>query len=191
MVLDLTSPKAAARSLVQAVEAQDGRAIVKVFYAADDEERELAQTFADLIVSARKLSDAARAEYGGAGSGLAAGFLSGAELANLDRAEIKQAGDVATLSFLGQSRPMRFHRTADHWQLIVRDFANSEDDLPRQVRLLKQVSGVFDEVSTNIAAEKYANPQDAESAIQTKLAVVMIKAATPATQPTTKPTTAP
>jgi hypothetical protein len=189
VVVDLSTPRAAVRSLVQAVEAQDGRAVLKVFFSADDAERELARTFADLIVSTKNLGDAVRARYGSGVDSLASGLVGPAELAKLDQAEVKQSGDTATLIPMGQSRPMRFRRTEDGWKLMVRDFANAEDDLPQQVLLLKSVARAFDEMTAEIAAGKHERSLDAESAIQTKLAAVMIRAATTSSPATTRSTT--
>ena len=185
---DLSSPKSATRSLAQAVDAQDGAAILKIFFAANDAERDLAQAFADLIIAGKKLGDAAREQFGAVGDSLGSGIMSPAELARLDQAEVRENGDVATLVPVGQSRPIQFHRAGQRWQLMIRDFANAEDNLPRQVSLLKKVSSVFTEVAGDISAGKFSSSQEAEAAIQTKLANVMIRAAT---QATTRPTTRP
>lgn len=190
--LDLSSPKAAVKSLGRAVDAQDGEVILKIFYTADDTERELARAFSELILSGKKLGDAAREQYGSGGDTLGSGLMTQAEFAKLDQAEVKENGDLATLTPVGQSRPIRFHRTGTRWQLVIRDFANADDSLPRQVALLKHVSGVFTDMTDDIKAGKYGSSQEAEAAIQTKLANVMIRAATqassrPATSPASKP----
>src|SRR6267378_1382900 len=87
---DLSSPKAAARSLYQAVDAEDGEAILKIFYAKDDTERELAKAFADLIVSGKKLADAVKAKFNTTGESFGAGMIGKEELAKLERAEVKE-----------------------------------------------------------------------------------------------------
>lgn len=189
---DLSSPQAALKSLNRAVETQDGDAVLKVFYTANDEERGLAQAFSDLILAARKLSDAEKSNYGVAGDVPANGVMSVDELSHLDRAEVKISGDTATLLPVGRLRVIQFHLTQDRWQLVIRDFANAEENLPRQVTILKKVTQVFENVAGEIAAGKFTTSQEAEAAIQTRLATVMIKAATQATgKPTTKPTTKP
>ena len=185
---DLSSPKAALKSLCKAVDAQDGTAILKTFYAADDGEKDLARAFSDLIVAGKKLNEASRAEFGSAGDGLGSGMMNPAELARLDQAEIQETGDTATLVPAGQSRTVRFHRTEGRWQVVIRDFANAGQDLPHQVSLLKKVAGVFNGVADDVAASKFDSSEEAEAAIQTKLANVMIHAATRATsRPATKP----
>ena len=185
---DLSSPKAALKSLCKAVDAQDGAGILKVFYTADDVERDLARAFSELIVAGKKLNEAARQEFGSAGDGLGSGMMNPAELARLDQAEVKESGDSATLLPAGQSRAVRFHRTDGRWQLVIRDYANAGQDLPHQVSLLKKVAGVLDALADEVAASKFDTSEEAEAAIQTRLAHVMIRAATQATsRPATKP----
>ena len=187
--LDLSTPKAAAKSLYEAVEAQDGAAILRTFYAADDSERELAGAFSDLILAGKKLHDAARDKYGTVGEALGSGMMSKDDFARLDQAEVKETGDTATLTTVGRAKPIVFHKTGNQWQLVVRDFANAETDLPPQAALLKKVGGVFNDLAGEIAAGKYATSPEAESVIQTRLATVMIRAATQAAtrEATTKP----
>jgi hypothetical protein len=194
---DLSSPREAARSLYKAVDAEDGEAILKIFDARDESERELAKAFADLIVAGKKLADATKAKFNTSGESLGAGVITKEELAKLDQADVKEEGDIATLTTAGQARPMRFHRTGKQWQLIVADFANVEEiGVSHQVFLLKKVAGVMSDMAGEIQAGKYATNTDAEAAIQTKLANVMIAAARfattkPSTAATTKPSTAP
>ena len=192
VIVDLTSPRAAVRTLAKAAEAMDDRAILAAFYAANDADRELANVYASLIVSTKKLGEAVQNQFGGTANRLGAGIFNPAELAHLDQAELKEDGDNAILKPMGQSRALRFHRTGERWQLVIRDFANADQNLAKQVSLLKQVGGVFDDMAKKIEAGQYEKSKDAEAAIQTKLAVVMIRAATPATtRATSKPTTAP
>jgi hypothetical protein len=177
---DLSSPRAALRSLYDALVAQDGEAVYHTFYAADDQERELARAFADVITAARKLGEAAKDKYGAAGDALGSGMMSREEFERLAQAEVEEKDETATLAPVGQSRPVHFHRTGKRWQIVVRDFANAENDLPHQVTLLKKVAAVFTEVAVEIGAGKYQTSPEAEAVIKTRLAGVMIKAATQA-----------
>src|SRR5690349_8444694 len=65
---DLSTPKAAAKTFIQAVEAADGDAINKVMLAETPDQQKLATAFSDVIVAGKKLSDAARAKFGAAGA---------------------------------------------------------------------------------------------------------------------------
>jgi hypothetical protein len=186
---DLSTPRAALRSLYDALVAQDGEAVYQTFYAADAQERDLARAFADVIIAARKLGEAAKDKYGAAGDPLGSGMMSREEFERLAQAEVQEKGETATLIPAGQSRPVHFHRTGQRWQIVVRDFANAESDLPRQVALLKKVAAVFTEVAVEISAGKYQTSPEAEAVIKTRLAGVMIKAATQAASKPGGPTT--
>src|SRR5206468_3173390 len=108
---DLSSPKAAARSLYQAMQAQDDAAIAQVFYTPRPADRELAQAYAALIVSGKKLADAAREKYGTGGEAIGAGTVGPEELAQLDRADVKVTGDTAAMTIPGRPKPVTFHRS--------------------------------------------------------------------------------
>jgi len=186
---DLSSPKAAAASLYQAMQAQDEQAILKIFYAPQKADRDLAQAYADLIVAGKKLADAAKEKYGAANEAIGAGTIGVEGLAQLDRAEVKSTGDTATLTIPGQTKTVTFHRTGDRWQIVLSDFAGTaEGGTSRQVVLLKKVSEALSDTAAEIQAGKCPTAQAAEASIQGKLARVMIRAATQAsTRPATKP----
>ncbi len=202
---DLSTPKAAIKSLQDAVAAQDGDAANQTLYAADQVDKDLARAFADLLVAGRKLNDATRDKFGATGPAAGAGAAAGEALAGLDKAQITINGDTATLTPAGASpRPIHLKRAKDgKWQLVVRDFANAADpDLPAQTAVLKKVGQVFADIAAQIESDKFSGPQDAEAAIQSRLATILISAsrasaikadaaAKAATRPATKPVTNP
>lgn len=187
---DLSSPQSAARSLYQAMQAQDGDAIVRTFYAPRRQDNDLARAFADLIVAGKRLADAAKVKYGTSGEAIGAGTVGPEELAQLDRADVKVTGDTAAMTIPGRAKPVTFHRSPDgQWQLVLTDFAGApEGDVARQAVLIRKVTEVLEETAEEVRADKYPTAQAAESAIQGKLAKVMIKAATQASsRPATRP----
>lgn len=189
---DLSSPKTAAKSFYQAVSAQDADAIREVFYAPGDDERALARSFADLIVATKNLGGAAKAKYGASGDALGVSMIGKDEFAKLDAAEVKESGDSATLTPVGAGKPLTFHRAGGKWQLVLTDFAGTTDGgVPQQVVLLKRVTKVLGDMAVEIEAGKHPTAQDAEAAIQQRLAGAMIAAARAATGPATVPTTKP
>jgi hypothetical protein len=191
---NLSSPRTAVKSLYDAVQAQDGDAILKTFYAPTEPERDLARAFADVIVAGKRLRDAAKERYGSTGEALASGMMTREEFARIDQAELKETSpDSATLAPVGRTRAIPFHKSADgHWQIVVRDFASPDQDLPRQTVLLNKMSTVFNDVATEIRAGKYPTSPAAEAVIQSRLATAMIKAATQrTTQPASRAATRP
>lgn len=186
---DLSTPKSAAKSLFMAVEAQDQPAIIACFYTANAGEKELASVFADMIVSASKLNDACRQKYAINGTNLGTGIVGKEQISRVDSAQVKTEDQTATLTITGEPRPLRLRNTDGKWQLILSDYANlGTTDLPAQSKLLKSLTTVLNTTTAEVIAEKYATVEEAEQAIQQKLAAVMIAAADkPRTQPTTEP----
>lgn len=182
---DLSSPKAAAKSLYQAMQAQDESAILKIFYAPDEQDRELAKAYGNLIVAGKKLADAAKEKFGASGEAIGAGAVGAEELSRVDSADVKINGDTATIQFAGMARPVTLHRTGNDWQVVLSDFAGTgPGGISRQITFLKKVGETLSDTATEINADKFPTAQAAESVLQGKLSRIMIKAAT---QATTKP----
>lgn len=176
---DLSTPQAAVASLQRAVAEQDAAAAVKTLYCADDADRALAAAFSELLVAAKKLDDATRAKFGTSGPAVGSQAAAGDALAALAKAQVAVKGDEATLTTPSTpSRTVRLKRNAaGQWQIVVRDFANPADpDLAAQAEVLKTVAGVFNDAAAKITEGKFSGPQDAQAAIQSKLAGALIKA---------------
>ena len=195
---DLSSPKAAAKSLYEAVDRGDGEAIRAVFFTETDAQRRLADAYADMILASKRLADVAKQKYGGvaAADAFAQGAVTAQDVKRIDAAELKQlAPDRAALHLPLSSRPMNFRKTEQGWQLEISDFAGgAPDKIDGQTAMTKEVSDVVTEVADAIESDKYATPQEAEQAIQQRMNEVMTRAVrknmptTAATQPaTTKP----
>ena len=183
----LNSPKEAAKALYQAMQDADSEAILKIFYTPTEADRQLGAALADLLVAGKKLADAAKAQYGADGEAIGAGPVGMEQLTRLQQAEEKINGDSATLTVAGQSKPVRFHHSDAGWQLELADFAGGAvDSQPHQIVLLQNVARALSDSAADINAGKYPTPQQSQSAIQTRLTRVMIRAAT---QPTTAATT--
>src|SRR5439155_10222100 len=88
---DLSSPKAALRSLYSAVEAADAGAIRQVLLAENPPQERLAAAFSDLIVAGRKLSDAARDKFGAAGDAIGRATITEEDAAKIDQATTEPA----------------------------------------------------------------------------------------------------
>ncbi len=186
--VDLSTPKAAAKSLVQSVEAGDGDAIKKIMLAEGPEQEKLAAAFSDVIVSGKKLSDAARAKFGSAGEALGQGMITKDDVAKIDTAQVEQKDNTATLTISGQAKPLVFQKKETEWRLTVMDFAGAlPDQIDKQRQLLAAVAHAMTEATDEITSGRYANATDAEAAIKQKLNNVMVKNFQPTTAPTSKP----
>ena len=193
---DLSSPKAAAKSLYEAVDRGDGEAIRAVFYTETDSQRQLADAYAEMILATKRLADVAKSNYAGAAAAdaLALGAVASEDVKRIDAAELKQdAPDRATLTMPLATRPMTFRKTDRGWQLVISDFAGGAPDrIDAQVEMTRQITATVTEVADGIEADKYPAPHDAEQAIQHRMNEVMTRAVRknlPTTGATTQPTT--
>lgn len=181
---DLSSPRSAARSFIQAVQSGDGDAIRAIMLAEDEQQEKLAQAFTDLIVSGRKLGEAAGAKFGAAGVALGRGMIGAEDLDRINHAEITEENGVASLLLPGQTRPMKFRSIQGKWKLIVMDYAGAApEQIPAQIELLRGIAGALSESAREIESGKFSTAPEAEEAIQQKLNAVMIHAVKPTTRP--------
>ncbi|HTL30274.1 MAG TPA: hypothetical protein VL282_13670 [Tepidisphaeraceae bacterium] len=188
VTLDLSSPKSAAKSLVQAVEAGDGDALKKIMLSEGPDQEHLASAFSDVIVAGKKLSDAARVKFGAAGEAMGQGMITNEDIAKIDTAQVDEKGDKATLTIAGQAKPMNFQKKDDQWKLQVMDFAGAQpDSITKQRSLLGAVAHALNEAAEEISSGRYANVKDAEAAVTAKLNNVMVKNFQPTSAPTSKP----
>ena len=191
---DLSSPKAAAKSLFNAISAGDRDGIRAALYASNGAQAELADAMADFITANKRLGDAARAQYGKAGDPIGRGMLDPMDLSRIDSATVKQsAEDAATLEVPSQPRPMSFRRQDGQWKLVVTDFGGAQpQNIARQTKLVSMLAGAVNECAADVAAGKFATPDAATAAIQSRLHGVLLAFAHPATtRAATQPATAP
>src|SRR5688572_5070109 len=87
---DRSTPKAAAVALFNSITAGDRDTVAAAFYAENDPQRALAAAMADMIVSGKKLADAAKGKFGQAGDPIGRGMLDPADLTKLEQATVKQ-----------------------------------------------------------------------------------------------------
>jgi hypothetical protein len=188
VTLDLSSPKAAAKSLVNAVEAGDGKAVRKIMLAEGPEQEKLADAFSDLIIAGHKLTEAARAKFGSAGDELGQGMITKDDIASIESAKVEEKGDRATLTIPGQSKPMSFQKKDGNWELVVMEFAGAAPEaIVKQRALLAAVTHALDEAADEITSGRYTNVNDAKAAVTAKLNNAMVKNFQPTTAPSSQP----
>jgi len=188
--IDLSTPRAAAQALWQGIYANDADAVAKVLEAPGGEE--LTTSIAQLLVAGKRLSDVAAKRFGKGPEPIGRTMLDPNDLAKLDAAKVDIKGDTATIEIDPRAKPMTFHQTNGNWRLVVTDYANAKpQDLPRQIKLLKEMTSALNESAKELEAGKYATPQEAERYVQDRLHAVMMETYRPPTQPTTAPATRP
>lgn len=169
--VDPNSPKGAIKAFYEAMEAGDAAAVRASFHTTSDAEKELADAYAAQLVAARTLGEATKAKFAAAGDALSKGLPLRDELARLDSAEVAIDGDKATVKIAGQPRPLRLFKVDGRWRLSLADYAG--DDLAGQAAALRDMAMVFQAIATDIQADKFATPADAQRALQQKLQSVL------------------
>jgi hypothetical protein len=190
--VDLSSPKAAARSLYQAVDRSDAQAIREVLHTETDQQRQLADAFAEFLVSSKRLAETAKAKYGAAADPFVQGAVAAEDIARIESAEVQEESPgVASIALPGMLKASRFRRGEDgKWRLIITDFAGAAPErIQSQIAMTRDLTGVFDEVSESIQAGRYPTADDAEAALQDRTNNVMMRALRAATRPATAPAT--
>jgi hypothetical protein len=192
--IEPTSPKAALKSLYQALEVSDSAVVRNLLYASSDPERQLADAFAAQLAAAKSLGDAASKKYGATGDALSKGMPVRDQIAQLSSAQVTTDGDTATVKIPSQPNPLRLKKVDGNWKIVVADYAG--DNLAGQTTVMKEMTTVFNAVAADINADKLPTPADAQKALQLKLQAVLYNTLTkhvpPATtrSTTTKPASA-
>src|SRR4051812_44111658 len=96
--VDLSSAKSAARSFYEALNNSDSSAMRDCLLIEGEDQQQLATAFLDVILSGKKLGDAAKEKFGASGDKLAAGTLNREDAAAIDRARQTDAGGDCTLT---------------------------------------------------------------------------------------------
>jgi hypothetical protein len=190
---DLSTPKAAARSMFVAIQSGDIDAIRNGLYQASPQQSELAGARAELIVAGKRLGDAMHARFPGAAGSIGGGTLDPADLQRLDQATVEQSGDRAKLTVPGQNRPMSFRRQDGLWRLVISDTSDATPEaIAKQTLLVHMMAEAMNTSATEISSGTHKTPESAVSAIQGRLRDVMLKFERPSTtRASTNPTTAP
>jgi len=187
---DFSTPRAAAKSFYNAIEAGDVATIRMSMLAEDDAQRKLVDAFTDVIAASGKLATAARDRFGAAGDALGMSAIPKEQAARIDKGDEKIDGNDATLTLSDRPVPMTFRKSGGGWKRVVTDFAGATPaNISSQIDLLNQLAQNLNDTASEIAAGKYQSPEQAQTAFQDRMNAAMIKAVTPATKPTatTKP----
>ncbi len=194
---DISSPKAAARSMYSALERGDEAALREIFFAGDDAQRDLASEYAHLVVEGKRLADVAKQKYPGASDAMTQSVIAAEDLAKIDTAVVTEKGDTATLQLAPRTREMQFRRAGGGWHLVITNFGGGEltdENLVEQTAIVREFAKAISDTADEIAADKHATPQEAETALQTRVNLVLtkaVKSVPPTSVPTTAPTTRP
>ncbi|HWP39367.1 MAG TPA: hypothetical protein VNL70_00480 [Tepidisphaeraceae bacterium] len=188
---DASTPKAAVKSLYAAVIRGDAQAVRNLLVVENDPDRKLVGAYAELILSGKKLSDAAKQKFPGAVGAFTQGTVSPEDAARVDAAPLTVEADLATLRLEDRQQTLKLQRQPDGWRLVMPDMVG--DDPQHRIDRLALLTGLSEAMTLcaeEISGGKFATAQDAENAVRDRLGAVLDKALK-ANFPTTKATTRP
>lgn len=183
---DLSDPKAATKSVLEALKAKDESAVLATILIESADHQPLAGAMAQVLVAGRRMADAAAGRFGPAGDALGRGPVTPVDLPLVDQAVVEIKDGVADVLLPGQTIPLKFKRTDTGWRLMVTHFHGAApENMPRQLALLRLTAGAMNEAATEIEQGRYATVEDAEAAIRQKMNFVLMRSLTATTVPTT------
>jgi len=195
---DLSSPRAAAKSLAHAVALSDLNALRQVIHATDDPHRHLADAYAAVIISGQRLAAAMELQFGAGAGSTDRGLPTDEELDAIDAAALRVSGNSATIKLPGRGdKPLALQRDeTGQWHVDLLAFANVSDTDPAsqclmQLNLASELNALAAEISTG----RYRTAADARAAVQDRvhgtIAKSMRSAAASRPVATSRPTTVP
>jgi hypothetical protein len=184
-------PKAAMKALFEGIEAADAAAVRTQFNAATADEKALADAYADQITAAKALGEAAKTKFGATGDPLTKGMPMKDAIAQLEKADVSVTGNQATVKLPGQPRSVRLTKVEGKWRVDLADYAGATpENIAGQTAVLKDMAQALRSIATDIAADKFISPADAQRALNQKLQGVLfntLQKHPPTSRPATKP----
>jgi hypothetical protein len=181
--VDLSTPKSTAKSFYEAMNNSDTAAMRDCLLVdADPQQQQLAGALLDVIVAGKHLAETAKDKFGLAGDKLGSGALSHEDAGAIDAATQKDDGDDSTLQLNTNAKPLKFHKTATGWKLVLLDYAGGKpDNIPDQIKLLVSLTAAMNDTADEISTGHFPSSADAETAIQQRFSEVMARRYHPAT----------
>jgi hypothetical protein len=142
----------------------------------------------DLIISGKKLGDAAKDKFGASAGKLAADTVNKEDAARIDSAQEADSGDDAKLQLNPNSKALVFHKTDGGWKIKVLDYAGGNtNSIADQISLLAALTSAMNDTAADITAGKFPTSPDGEASLRQRFSEVMANHYKPATNPTTAP----
>lgn len=182
-----STPREALRSLNIAQRDGDAAAICSLFLTEDEQGARLIAAMADYAAALVALHKAAEKAYGLDGANLVTGDInaqSGDALLAVEKAEIVEKGDKATVKYAGaKDDPVHLVKVGGRWKLPLAELLGNVDKATERQRLteLRHQAHLANEMATELNNGKYKEgPSRAAAVWRSRLL-------DPMTRPTTKP----
>jgi hypothetical protein len=184
---DYSTPKAAARSFVQALADGDTAAAEKAVIASPEQMKNV-DLLATMAGSMKKLTDAAVAKFGEAGQSIAGQHARLEEnLKQIDEAQVQVNDDVATLSSEDQKRPVTLRKQNGQWKVDMGSMPGTEQ-LSQAAAAIRAMAKAANDTAGEISADQYKSVDEARDAFQKKMmAALLVNMPHQTTEPSTQP----
>jgi hypothetical protein len=186
---DLSSPKGAAKALTVAVARGDAEAIRGLIYVENDPQQQLVNSYANLILAAKKLSAAAKKRYPGVASPFTSGGIAPEEAAAIDAADVRVTGDTATLKFQGREQSRHLRKVGNAWKVVISEepAAQNPELIVEQAARVQALADALSSSADDIAAGRFRDAEEARNAVKQRLAAAALKLLPSTTNPATQP----
>ena len=203
---DFSSPIAAIKSFLQASynqldlsQPQDDAAITNTMIIPDAQKNDV-NAYLSLTSASAKLERASADIFGAAATSTAlhdgGRDVLAARLKYMDSASVTVTGDTATIQ-IPEDKTNRIaagsvvlHRVNGQWKIDAASLFSINNRTPKEIStqtdLLKKVSAITEQVTTDVRAKKFTSARDVYAELQTRVAKVLSTAspsASPAAQP--------
>lgn len=184
--VDLSTPRAALRSLNLAMRTGDVTAIKHIFLARTTAQERMAAADADMAEALAQLREAAIRAFGAENAKTVTGDTSAGaaqSLARIDAADIAIKGDTATVIYADEKdMPFILKRVDSQWRVPVNQLNKplEPSELEQQLEDLAFQSAMVRQVTQRIRAGGFSNAEQAREAWQSKFFQ-------PTSQPATRP----
>ena len=183
---DYSSPKAAASTFAAAIAAGDVET-AKASIVPNEKQAPVVEALAKLQVAQKKFAEAAVKAYGQAGEELARTNDQKDAVKQIESAQVKEQGDVATLTSADSPDPLTLRKVDGQWKVDLGAMPNSAE-MERQVPTLTGMTELMDTMATEIEDGKYKSAEEVKQVFTLKFMQKMAEqqnAEGPATQGTT------
>jgi hypothetical protein len=174
--VDLSTPKAAAKTFGQGLSDGDAETVKAAAIANEDQVKAL-EALVRAVSNFKKVEEAAVAKFGDAGKSIAnPGSMSiGDELAKIDTAEEKIDGDSATLTPAESTQPLQLRKIDGQWKVDFAAMPGSEQ-AAEALPMINAMADAATELADEISADKYKTAEEAKTALKQKLLAAMMAA---------------
>lgn len=172
---DASTPRAALRTLSIAMRDGDVPTIKRLFLAASVADAKMVEADAEMAAALADLRRSAVAAYGAQGAKTVTGdaaTASAESLARIDAADVSVARDTATVTYRDEKEsPHVLKRVEGEWKVPVAELGKPLDQAALDQRLsdLSVQNAVVREIIRGIKDHKYATPEQAREAWQTRI----------------------